>query len=180
MSEIAAQFAGHEIAFRELSAHVLSYGLARPETSTLSVTITASTHRALIVHGDIQPVIFQHGPSNRAARICWLASEKCDRYVLEKASIGMGGDAGLLAWDDAKAKRDLRYLAADYDDSLRFLDALRMIESYEGQDAVVEELRRAGASAEDVEGFGRTYSPRLRYAHAAIVRLNELLMGADE
>ena len=119
-NNIKQWFSDHRIAFTERGEHSLTYMLSKPETTSLSVTITAitaTTHQALIVHGgDVQPVVFQYGPHDFDERIHWLYSRECDHYVLEKASIGMGGQEHLLSWDREKAKEDLQdYMDDDMD-----------------------------------------------------------------
>jgi len=171
----------HQIAFIERGEHSLTYMLSKPETTSLSVTITATTHQALIVHGDVQPVVFQYGPHDFDERIHWLYSKECDHYVLEKASIGMGGREHLLTWDEEKAKSDIKDLAEEVEEGGDADDVLEVLDHVEdGYDAVIRELYDLQFDAESLCNLGLVYSQRLLYAHAAICWLNELLLTVKE
>lgn len=158
----------------------------------LSAEIICGAHRDILVHGDIGLVAFAYGPRDPIQRLWWMGSRPVvDDYVLEKAHIGMSGDALLQCYDEDLATAELLEWAKDEADGN---------DPNEETAHVVQTLRDAAHRSDlicdhrslfdhlydelgydHIEGrgdIGMRPAWRLYHAHAAIRRLCALLKAS--
>jgi len=163
--------------------------LRQPDTSTFwfEVVVLAGGH--LLVHGDIQAVVFGHYHAHKdatpadAARqmVFWMAQRSYpdDGYFIEKASIGGTADETIWTYDEDVLRTEIEALvreAADaHPDTLQGLqDALDSV----GVDSLEETQHMVWEALDgDTESIphGRRISSAMIYAHAALQRLASLL-----
>jgi hypothetical protein len=188
-------FARHSIVKRSEGRWLLR----EPGTSVFWFEVVVLAGGSMIVHGDIQAVVFGHYSARRDATpddtawqmVHWMASRKRpdDHYFIEKAGIGGTADETIWAPDDDVLRAEIVELiaaareseaAAEPDTDLRdaLEDALGNVGSLtheQVQHAVYEAL---DGDAESVPQ-GRRVSAAMIYAHAALQRLAELLDAED-
>jgi hypothetical protein len=69
----------------------------------------------IYVGGDIDGLIFGHGPQNIRQRIAWMGgTEDVSYYVRQKAAIGMSGRGVIDTWDSDLAVAEVRSYLADF------------------------------------------------------------------
>lgn len=153
----------------------------------IEVVVLAGGH--LLVHGDIQAVIFGHYHAHKDATpeavarqtVYWMAQRLYpdDGYFIEKASIGGTADETIWTYDEGVLRTEIEALireSADaHPDTLQGLqDALDSV----GADSL-EETQRMVCEALDGDSEsiprGRRISSAMIYAHAALRKLASLL-----
>jgi hypothetical protein len=153
--------------------------------------VIALAGNGLLVDGDIDPVIFRYGPKHPEARVRWMARTQGadDRYFREKASIG-GTGPHIMTWRDDVARDDLSDLqkeafedGEDEKHAREIADALEEIKESLGF-ASEHDVNRALYESNIYDGcdlprVGTVPSTRLFSAHAALVRLADLLDARD-
>lgn len=193
-------FAKHEI--REAGVRSWLVAQRHPKggwDSAFAVEILALRFGAILVHGDVEYVIWSscRDSSTPRAILGWMGDhDGVDSYVVQKARIGTG-DALIQTYDPDALEEDLRDMIADVErekgdggDPIalgRETDALNdALDIYrdEARDAVVQALYNAGIDGERLAGMGMVTDARLFFAHAALRRLCALLpidtaRGAD-
>lgn len=149
----------------------------------------------LLVHGDTDCVMFgihpeaplRGGRESWRAVVRWMGCRKRpdDHYFLEKAHIGMGGDALTEVYDPESMREDIDGLIADYRRDLDDLEPEAKAEHLSVIEALEEERGNIGERPpdairesiydviEDSESLpeGTVVSTRMVYAHAALQRL---------
>lgn len=138
--------------------------ILRPDASTI------------IVYGDVEIAAFRGGDGKEwddRAHLGWLAHSDL-RYAAEKASIGMGERRCAWGLDHDAAKAQLAEMIQEkwHEWLSEAIDMLRRGDE-------LEDVRRwlfgETSDAELCSGLGEVVAPRVIYAHAAVVRLCELL-----
>ena len=177
----------------------------QPGTSTFGFEVVVLAGGKLLIHGDINAVIFAHfhpnqhdsAEDNASACVHWMASRKRpdDHYFIEKAKIGSDSDDTVWTRDDDTLREETQDLIkqesegeVDEDgavdskkrDRREALEhALNMIGS-----STHEEVQREVYEALDCDGEsvpqGKIVSTTMVYAHAALQRLDVLLKEVSD
>lgn len=172
-------FAEHTIV-RRGTGHYL---VQRPGTSTCSFEAVELAHGGVMVGGDIDYVVFAHfrGPGSP---IDWIGKTNDLGYVVEKATIGFGGDSRLVYISDfTLAHLELDDFANDHgltQEQRQLIEDAKDVLKDDGVEAAERML--ADAFPEDVEWLlplGRLPSPRIIYAWRALWRLSTLLSAKE-
>lgn len=200
MAQARESFAKHEIVKWSEGRWLLK----QPGTGTFWFEVVVLAGGSMIVHGDIQAVVFGHYSARKDATpdatawqmVHWMASRKRpdDHYFIEKAGIGGTADETIWTPDDdvlraeiveliaaareseAAAEPDTDLRDTDLSDTLEdALDNVGSLTHEQVQHAVYEAL---DGDAESVPQ-GRRVSAAMIYAHAALQRLAELLDAED-
>jgi hypothetical protein len=163
--------------------------LRQPDTSHFwfEAVVLAGGH--LLVHGDIQAVMFGHYHASKyetpeaAARetVCWMAHRRYpdDSYFVEKARIGGTADETIWTHDDDVLRAEIAELIQEFADAHPdTLEGLQAALDSVGVDSL-EETQRTVCEAFDGDTesipYGRRISSAMVYAHAALQRLASLL-----
>lgn len=166
-------------------AQVYSWSIARPGDSAYSAQIVSLSAGALLVHGDIDAVVFQRSDRSLEARPFWLRGELSE-YVMEKARIGSGEERA-MAWNRYvffahAAEYAAEYVAEGRDVPEWLANMIDIGESIHAhtvsRERLLSDAHDDGAESDDMEALcelGKVPSARLIYAHAAINRLCDLL-----
>ena len=169
--------------------------LKQPGTSTFWFEVVVLAGGYLLVHGDIQAVMFgcyhanENDTPHRAARrtVLWMGTRKRpdDGYFIEKAGIGGTADETIWTYDEDTLREEIAELIAaareseavtEPDTDLR--EELEEILTRVG-DVSLEEIQSQvyDALEGDAESVprGKLLSSSMVYAHAALQRLTKLL-----
>jgi hypothetical protein len=154
----------------------------------------------LTVVGDFDPTSFAYGSGSPRSLIDWIGMHAiCDRYVLQKASIGTGHDGDVRSFDvgvwfnSALEEAEIYHLSNETIDTSRpvDLDALiargvpewlvDMIEDVAISGNEAERLRDMPSEAGEAEAYrwGEVPSSRVVLAHAALRHLSALLVAEE-
>jgi len=177
-------FANHQIIKEDREAGRWLLG-PNGETGNCWCEVACLEPTKLYVGGDIGPLIFAYGPKNPVARVLWLSRERSDAdpvpmpddYFMEKAIIGMCGDAMIREWVNEIARADLADLVEDEEDQGVAEDMRDEIDAAIGMEdrtEVYELLNRYG-HWEACQYFGMFATTRVFQSFAAIHRLGILL-----
>lgn len=156
---------------------------------TFWVEIVVLSNSKLLVHGDIDAVIFAYGGKSYtpAQLVQWIGSSNL-AYAKEKASIGIGHqvveevDTDLAIWELCQLIDD----AVEYEDKSLISNrhhieaAIERLQHGENVDVVAFDLYDEGIDPELVGSLGRIVSARVVYAHAAVKKLDFLLRKQDD
>lgn len=152
--------------------------------------------KSLFVGGDIQNLVFSYGPKDIDERLRWIGhSGDIMHYVHEKASIGTGSaiadgwvpevaaytlDTEMDEWrneliDDMVVDDPAAIEQLDNDDTLRALHEARDTIVYDGEQAVLDHLFRAGVfDGGDILNLSPVPASGVIFAWAAVNRLCKL------
>jgi hypothetical protein len=161
-------------------------------TMTAEVIVLAGTGQ-LYVGGDIDHVVFAHGPADPIARVRWMGECKdLGYYVRQKARIGQARNQHVIdVWKEEIAHQELReYLASVEEDEPGFAEsgsfdrdyfemALGQDDRREFQDYAAKAFKGDRDIWESVGSMGEVLSPHVIYAHAALARLCVLLRETE-
>lgn len=161
------------------------YEDGRPDW-TFAAEVIVLEGGGLYVGGDIDHVVFAHGPAAPIARLRWLG--ECDDlgyYVRQKAQIGSRRNSCVDDWDSAIACTELRqYVAQLRDEEEASSSDINdtFVELALNADSRERFLEYAGQafpgfpdSWESVGSMGEVLGSAVIYAHAALARLCALL-----
>lgn len=158
---------------------------------TFAAEIIALEGAAIYVGGDIDHVVFAHGPSDPISRLRWMG--ECNDlayYVRQKARIGSPRHHDCIdVWDEEIAHEELRaYVAelrAEDDEPPHGIDEERLAAalSAESREHFLDYATQAFPgwpdSWESIGDMGMVLCPSVIYAHAALARLCVLLREAE-
>lgn len=146
----------------------------------------------LIVHGDIQPSVFQGHSHEVEQLVVWIARSNIG-YLAEKAQAGIKSEEAVRTYDDDEAEAylldDIReakerkdefgeeHLEERLDVLRRALEAVRNGYPEEMHRIICEEIQDGWEWAYSI---GRVIAPRVYYAHAAVKRLHALLNVGEQ
>jgi hypothetical protein len=152
------------------------YEDGRPDW-TYAAEIIVLENASIFVGGDIDHVIFGHGPADPLARLRWMGEHRdLGYYVAQKARIGTGKDL-VDIWDEDVAREELRDYAAqnEAEDEYELESAFSADNENDFYRRAMEAFGDGYDAHEAICGMGRVLAPRVIYAHAALARLCELL-----
>lgn len=148
---------------------------------TYATEIVALWRGSLLVHGDIDTVIFARYTDTNDPIGCvrWIGTNSDIRYyAAQKAAAGTGREL-VYAIDDAVFAQELRRLRREYkaEDAREAIDAaLNSMRHGEPLEMVRHNLATEWAlESEDVYALGKVVAPRVYFAHAALKRLCHLI-----
>lgn len=164
--------------------------IGRPEDSAYRVQICVLKWGSLLVHGDIDPVMFGHFRDRRATReavVRWIARSNID-YVEEKANIGMGRsmcrrEHEVMLW---QVEDRIRNTLEDYEGDIEKLSATEkrrlimwnevkdMIKNEHNPDEIDDYIYSTTSDSEDILS-GAVTEIRVLWAYYLLRKLVELI-----
>lgn len=201
MAHARKSFAKHEI----VKGSEGRWLLKQPGTNNFWFEVVVLAGGCLLVHGDIQAVIFgrYHAHENdtptRAARqmVLWMGTRKRpdDSYFVEKAGLGGTADETIWTYDEDTLREQIKELIKEVSDGE--VDEDGEVDSHKRErreeledvlarvgDVSLEEIQREVYDALEGDGEsvprGKIISSSMIYAHAALQRLTGLFDAADE
>lgn len=153
--------------------------IGQPDTNIHRCEILAVIFGSLIVHGDWDVCRFAYygDHSDAWSRLRWMGRcSDLDYYVVQKATIGMGGTDLTEAYDEDVATHDLS-VAADEADDDKLTEVLRAALDYTEDEQYLRSFLSDNAPGRDLWELtlGRVVAPRVVTAHAALARIVHLL-----
>lgn len=171
-------FAQHQIVARGDGR----WRFGRPSDSLCWFEVVSLSGGALLVGGDIDYLVFAHYSDTQDPidKVCWLGRQRdVDYYVAQKATIGMASDALVRVIDRDVLAHDLgELLKESWSGAKReaLEGAIEELQQGEDESIVLHGLYRAPFDFEDLpRRLGMVPSPRLIFAHQALVRAADLL-----
>lgn len=170
--------------------------LKQPGTNNFWFEVVVLAGGYLLVHGDIQAVMFgcyhanENDTPHRAARrtVLWMGTRKRpdDGYFIEKAGIGGTADETIWTYDEDTLREEISELIKEVSDGEVEVDSRKHDRREELEDVLarvgdvsLEEIQREVYDALDGDGEsvprGKILSSSMVYAHAALQRLTKLL-----
>ena len=159
-------------------------------TWIMGAEIACMGHMCISVVGDIDTVVFGHGPPNHFARILWMGRSDSLGYIQEKVHIGMSSHLLSEVYEPEVARTELESRVRDRLEELRYDERPHVTDDPETEDEASEAQLALDDQASAIvnEGYGcehadveiRTYAEAYEhYTEDGSQRLFQFLYDSD-